>query len=249
MNYVKIVLKLLYRYCSSKKDVLMDKNICSSTFTVPLIADKIIEELIKPYCSINIYPAKSNLKRTGEHLDGVYYIKNGRTKHYFIGEDGSEKILYTLSNGWLFGETPIFLEVPTKLITETMETSEVWMLPNVAMHSLFDSSNIFRRFLMKNVCRKTLILRNDIEMLVFHPVKERILQLFCSSANPSELMDGQWMPLYTKLTHYEVSTIIGSARVTTSKLINELCAEGSIRMVNHRVQVSKETYSKYMQGI
>ncbi len=225
----------------------MDKNICSSTFTVPLIADKKIEEIIRPYCSINTYPAKTNLKGTGEHLEGVYYIKSGRTKHYFIGEDGSEKILYTLSDGWLFGETPIFLEAPTGLITETMEPSEVWLLPSAAMYRLFDSSEAFRRFLMKNVCRKTLILRNDIELLVFHPVKERILQLFCSSANPSELIDGQWMPLYTKLTHYEVSTIIGSARVTTSKLINELCADGSIRMVNHKVQVSKETYEKYME--
>ncbi len=226
----------------------MDKNICSSTFTVPLIADRRIEEIIKPYCSINKYPAKHTLKDTGEHLEGVYYIKEGRTKHYFIGEDGSEKILYTLSNGWLFGETPIFLDAPTGLITETMEQSEVWMLPNTMMYKLFNSNEEFRFFLMKNVCRKIRILRNDIELLVFHPVKERILQLFCSSANPSELIDGKWMPLYTKLTHYEVSTIIGSARVTTSKLINELCTDGSIRMVNHRVQVSKETYEKYMDN-
>ncbi len=224
----------------------MDRNICSSTFTVPLLADRTFEEHIKPYCSIRSYPPNSKFLEAGDSLCGIYYIKSGRTRHYFIAEEGSEKILYTLSAGWIFGETPVVLNEPTGLISETMETSEIWFLPDSIYRKLIENDAVFRDFIMKNLCRKIRILRHDIEMLVFYPVKERILQLFCSTANSANLIDGKWYALYNKYTHYEISTIIGSARVTTSKLINELCADGYIRMVNHRIQVSKEAYDQMM---
>ncbi|MCF0261596.1 MAG: Crp/Fnr family transcriptional regulator [Sphaerochaetaceae bacterium] len=224
----------------------MDKNICGSTFTDPLVTNKKFEEIVRPYVVIKKLAAKTNFLDLGDIVSGVYYIKSGRTKHYIIGEDGSEKILYTLSTGWLFGETSEVLNVPTGLISETMENSEIWIIPHSAFSTLFNTNQIVRNAVMVNVCRKLRILRYDIEMLSFHPVKERILHLFCSTANPSELIDGKWYALYNKYTHYEVSTIIGSARVTTSKLINELCEDGAIRQVNHKIQVSKAAYDKMM---
>ncbi len=225
----------------------MDKNICSSTFTVPLIPNKAFEDHIKPYCVIKQCPKGFKFLEAGDSLSGIYYIKTGRTRHYFIAEDGEEKVLYTLSSGWIFGETPIVLNEPTGLISETMETSEIWFLPSSKYNKLINEDHpVVRTYIMKNLCRKIRILRHDIEMLVFYPVKERILQLFCSTANTSELIDGNWYGLYNKYTHYEISTIIGSARVTTSKLINELSLEGYIRIVNHKIQVSKEAYEHMM---
>ena len=224
----------------------MDNKLCISTFTEPLRTNQKFEELIKPFCEIKQYPAKYTFLEAGVESAGIYYIKSGRTKHYFIADDGTEKILYTLSDGWMFGESPVMLDEPTSLINVAMETSEVWIIPSGTAKRLYKENDIFRTAVTKNLCLKIKILRNDIEMLVFHPVKERILQLFCSTANRFELIDGKWYPLYNKYTHYEVSTIIGSARVTTSKLINELCLEGHIRMVNHNIQVNKDTYDAVM---
>ena len=50
--------------------------------------------------------------------------------------------------------------------------------------------------------------------------------------------------ILTHYTQYEISTIIGSARVTTSKLINELCNDGFIRILNRKIQVSKSAYEE-----
>ena len=54
------------------------------------------------------------------------------------------------------------------------------------------------------------------------------------------LIDGGWYKLKVHYTQYELSTIIGGARVTISKLINELCDEGFIRMLNRNVQVNQD---------
>ena len=46
---------------------------------------------------------------------------------------------------------------------------------------------------------------------------------------------------------YELSTIVGGARVTVSKLINELCDEGFIRILNRNIQISVKEYYKFIK--
>jgi CRP/FNR family cyclic AMP-dependent transcriptional regulator len=60
--------------------------------------------------------------------------------------------------------------------------------------------------------------------------------------NTDSLHENAWYDLYTHYTQYEISTIVGSARVTTSKLINELCNSGYIRILNRKIQVAKAAY-------
>ena len=74
--------------------------------TLPEPKQKELEELIRQYSTVVTYPAKTVFLEPGSVLDGVYYIASGRTRHYMVALDGTEKILYTLTNGWFYGETP-----------------------------------------------------------------------------------------------------------------------------------------------
>ena len=72
------------------------------------------------------------------------------------------------------------------------------------------------------------------------------MRIYCSQIDHKRLEDGKWYSLRSKLTHNELAAIVGSARVTISKLINELCDDGFIRIINRRAQVSKEAYDKFV---
>jgi CRP/FNR family cyclic AMP-dependent transcriptional regulator len=215
------------------------QHFLNSSFTIPLERDLGLEEIIQKNCYVLPYPAKSKFLEYGDTMGGVYYVRKGRTKHYILAEDGAEKILYTLSAGWFFGETANILHEPTGLISETMEPSLLWKIPYPTYEKLFDINKIFRSAIMNCMSRKMLMMRHEIENLVFNPCKQRIMQLLCSTVNVESLEDGKWYNLYTHYTQYEISTIVGSARVTTSKLINELCTNGFLRVLNRKIQVSK----------
>ena len=90
-------------------------------------------------------------------------------------------------------------------------------------------------------------MRHEIENLTFNSCKDRLKRLFCSTADPDKLIDGGWYNLKVYYTQYELSTIIGGARVTISKLVNELCDEGFIRMLNRNIQVNAEKYRVFME--
>ncbi len=224
------------------------QHFLNTSYTFPRKKNPALDVLLKRYSTERSLPAKVQFLEVGETLEGVYYIHQGRTKHYILGEDGSEKILYSLSSGWFFGETPLFLHEPTGLISETLEPTILWKVPFSTYERLFDENKVFRDAIMNCMSRKMLIMRYEIENLVFNPCKQRILQLMCSTVDTRSLEEGKWYNLLAHYTQYEISTIIGSARVTTSKLINELCLEGHLRILNRRIQVSKTTYEALLEA-
>ena len=77
--------------------------------------------------------------------------------------------------------------------------------------------------------------------------KDRLRRLYCSTADTSRVIDGQWYDLKLNYTQYEISTIVGGARVTITKLINELCAEGFIRVLNRKTQINIEQYKQEIE--
>jgi CRP/FNR family cyclic AMP-dependent transcriptional regulator len=232
---------------SENREPIM-QHFLNTSYTFPMEKNPSLEELLRRHSTERSLPSKSQFLEVGETLDGVYYIHQGRSKHYILGEDGSEKILYSLSAGWFFGETPLFLHEPTGLISETMEPSILWKVSFNTYERLFDENKLFRDAIMHSMSRKMLIMRYEIENLVFNPCKQRILQLMCSTVDTRSLEEGKWYNLLTHYTQYEISTIIGSARVTTSKLINELCLEGHLRILNRKIQVSKATYENLLES-
>ena len=94
-----------------------------------------------------------------------------------------------------------------------------------------------------------LIMRHEIENLIFNSCKDRLKRLFFFTADTSRLMEGEWYNLKIHYTQYELSTIVGGARVTISKLINELCSEGFIRLLNRSIQINAREYAKLSQWI
>lgn len=222
----------------------MDK----SSFTIPNKRNEALEELIRENSTCVTYPAKRVFLEPGMEPQGVYYIAEGRTRHYMMAGDGTEKILYTLSAGWFYGETPVSLQEPTGLFSKAEVKTQIYIIPLRTYEHLVDTNKMFRDAIMENILKKMLILRHEIENLTFNSCKDRLKRLFCSTADAERLIDGGWYKLKVHYTQYELSTIIGGARVTISKLINELCDEGFIRMLNRNVQVNQEEYRKFMEN-
>ena len=90
----------------------------NSSFTLPNKRNAVLERLIECHGETCVYPARKIFLTPGQTLQGVYYIITGRTRHYMIGTDGTEKILYTLSDGWFYGETPLSLRESTGLFSQ-----------------------------------------------------------------------------------------------------------------------------------
>lgn len=204
-------------------------------------------ELLRERSTILTFPAKKVFLEAGTMLDGVYYIADGRTCHYMVSLDGTEKVLYTLCSGWFYGEAPCNIKEPTGLYSKTEVKTTFYKIPYASYRELLDTNKLFRDMVLNSYAAKVLIMRYEIENLVFNSCKDRIKRLFCINADTSRLVEGAWYDLKVHYTQYEVSTIVGGARVTVSKLINELFQEGFARSLNRRIQVNAKEYQKFVR--
>lgn len=196
-------------------------------------------------------PAQSVLYKPGDKLGYVYYIKSGRTKHFLIHEDGSEKMLYTLSQGWFFGECMLFLNNQENagvhcIYSATEIPSEIYKIEHKTFAILLDQDKNFRDAVFHSCARKIMILAHEVENLSFTPCKDRLKRLFCSLVDKGEVEDRTWFNIKISYTHYDLGVIIGASRVTVSRLMQELCSENFLRVINRRTQVNVEQYAKYM---
>ena len=102
-----------------------------SSFTIPNKRNEALEELIRENSTCVTYPAKRVFLEPGMEPQGVYYIAEGRTRHYMMAGDGTEKILYTLSAGWFYGETPVSLQEPTGLFSKAEVKTQIYIIPHL----------------------------------------------------------------------------------------------------------------------
>ncbi len=218
----------------------------SASLLFPTIYDEHLEKLLQQSSTEIIYPAKHTFSVPGDGSQFVYYIKEGRTKHYMMNDEGTEKILYSLNPGWFFMEVAWFLNYPTGLYSQTETDTVLYRLDSQSCHQLLDKSEAFRERLITGCCHKILLLRYEVENLTFNSSKSRIKRLLISSVDTKSISDPGWYDLKVKYTHYEMGMIIGSVRVTVSKLMNELCDEGFLRVINRRVQVNAQKYREYI---
>lgn len=132
----------------------------------------------------------------------------------------------------------IFIKESTTLTSKADIATTLCKLDHATFHRLIDQSALFRNAILLDDAKKMLIMRHEIENITFHSYKERLVKLFLVAADRSELVDGKWYNQRVHYTQNDLSTIIGSSRITVSKLLGELCEEGTIRMLNRRIQIS-----------
>lgn len=217
-----------------------------TTLVTPSLYSEELERMLAPVSQHFVYPAKYIFGMPEEPLDGIYYIKSGRTKHYMDNNEGCFKILYNLSAGWFFGETMLFLQHNTSLYSQAEERTEVYLVPAVQVKRLMMESELFCTTLFRCFAHKMLILRYEVANLAFNSCKNRLKRLLCSAVDVEHPVDENWYNLRIHYTHSELGEIVGGARVTISRQLGELCNEGFIRMVNRKIQLNIQQYQDYM---
>jgi len=209
--------------------------------------NKELEDIIEKNSTVLRIPQKKIFMYPGESLNHIYYIKDGRTRHYMADHNGNEKILYVLTKGWFFGEAAFVLDyAETSLYSKAETDSTLYLIDRTKAMDLLDNNSLFREAIMRCFAFKTMILRYEIENIIFNPAKDRIKRFLCVNISHDSVDNYNWIDINSEYTHYEIGVLIGCTRVTVSKMINELIKEGFIRVVNNKIQVNKKKYYDYI---
>lgn len=204
-----------------------------------------LETLLAPIAELLEFAPRQvvcDLQDSGKY---VYFLKSGKTAHY-ITDGVDEKLLYHLTAGRVFGNLSPANSRTVEVRAIALEKTAVLRAERAAYLKLLHKQADFALIMLTMQADFDQYLTREIDNLSFNSCKTRLMRIYCSQVDTGKVEDGKWYGLASKLTHNELAAIVGSARVTISKLINELCDDGFIRIINRRAQVNMAAYEKFL---
>jgi CRP/FNR family transcriptional regulator len=180
----------------------------------------------------------------------LYFLVNGKVKLSMLSAEGKEKVLTILQEGDIFGELSLFDEDPHPLTAEVMDDARLLIIPWNEMEKLITDRPSLAIKIIEALSKKTRLLTSQVRELVFQDAAGRLASLLSRLAEDfgREIEEGTVIDLV--LTHQEIANLIGSSRVTVTKLMNKFIDDGMITIKKRKIIIKDfESLGERLQTI
>ena len=171
---------------------------------------------------------------------GLYLLVSGRVKLTMLSPEGKEKVLNILQEGDIMGEVSFFDLDPHPITAEAMEDARIVIIPRERLEDIITKKPGLALKIIESLAKKTRLLTSQVRELVFHDAAGRMASLLSRFAEDFgvEINGGKMIDII--LTHKEIANLIGSSRVTVTKIINNFIDEGVIKMHKRKIVIIDE---------
>ncbi len=191
------------------------------------------------------YAKKDMIFLPGDKGDKVYLLKSGVVKLSKYSDGGKEIILAMVNPGEIFGEMALIDKSPREHVAESIMDSYVCIVEREQFMRYLQRNSEMSLHLTKIIGLKFKKLGQKVEDLVFRNVYQRLAGLLLHLLDAYGYEKNGRMYIYVKLTHYDIASLIGSTRETTTATLNDFKREGLIDFDGRRlVIVNKEGLAK-----
>ncbi len=168
---------------------------------------------------------------TGHYM---YFIKKGRLKVSRLLPNGKEMILAFHEEGEYFGEMAL-IDGKTSPATVTSATSTtIYVLDKTSFHALLSQDTINREILI-NLCGRCRDAWAQIEVLTFHNASARVCTALHQLAEKRGIPCPKGIEIPVKITHKELSDMVGVSRETVTRVLSSLQADSIIEIESRKI--------------
>ncbi len=190
------------------------------------------------------YPRDAAVFYEGADAEGLLIVRSGIVKLVALSEKGTETTLHILRPGDVFGETAV--SEPVRPFTAVAVTDAVLsVLPRKALLDALDASPAFARGLVALLSRRLGQVEREFAGIVnawaHHRLARELLHL--AGDLGVETGDGTLIPL--RLTHEDLSNLIGTTRETVTILLHKFEEMGIIRRHARQIIVDRPRLAEY----
>ncbi len=183
------------------------------------------------------FSKKQPIYLPGETSDKIYLLKSGKVKIKDLSEDGKEFIWDILDSGEIFGETTLFGVQSPNTMAEALEDVQICVLNREDFEELLKRNPEFSLRVTKLIGLRRKELQSRISDLIFRDVHTRLAHLILDLSNKYGREHKRGTLIKVKLTHYDIASLIGSTRETTTVCLNDLKREGLIDILGKRILI------------
>ncbi len=176
----------------------------------------------------------------------LYLLASGRVKLSMMSPEGQEKVLTILQAGDLFGEISLFDNNPHPLTAEVQEDCQLFIIPWADLEKIILERPTMALKIIEALAKKTRLLTSQVRELVFQDAGGRLAALLDRFSEEFGQQSDQGYVIELVLTHQEIANLLGTSRVTVTKLLNEFSQKGIIEIIDRKIIVRDRETLKNM---
>lgn len=168
----------------------------------------------------------------------IYLIADGRIKIGNYLSDGKEVVKSILVKGEIFGELGLAGEDTRKDFAMAVAETTVCLLTLDELQKLMYGDRELNFKILKLIGLRLRKIERRLELLVFKDARTRVIEFLKDAATWKGQKVGYETIVYTKLTHQEIASLIGTSRQTVTTILNELQQSNQIRFDRRRIIIN-----------
>ena len=174
----------------------------------------------------------TDLLRPGDPVDGVYLVRGGAIRVYYIEEDGREGTLYWVEPGQscILALNSLFSEIPYPAFAAADKDGAAFLaITGGVFRELFAHEPAAQRFLFDQLSVRVFSLLQLLEQRMRLPQEERLIALLLAKADSAGIV---------ALSQDEIARHLGTSREVIARLLRNIANQGLIESGPRRIALS-----------
>lgn len=195
---------------------------------------------------VNKYKKKQIIYAENNNAYRLYYVQKGKVKTYKTNDDGKELVLNLYSEGEFFGYLALIEGGMYKESAETIEESEIAMIPKQDFEMLINNDrNIIQKFiqlLANNVSEK----ETQLLSLAYNSLRKRVAEALVMLCNKYKTPDGKHLGI--DMSRENLANIAGTAKESLIRTLSDFKEEKLIDIKGGDIIILNETKLANLMG-
>lgn len=173
--------------------------------------------------------AGADILHPGDPVDGVYLVRSGAIRVYYIDPAGHEGTLYWIEPGesCILALNSLFTEIPYPAWAAAEKDGvEILSISGAVFRELFARDTAIQKFLFEQLSGRVFSLLRTLEEAMRLPQEKRLVRLLLSRADADGVVG---------LTQEELARHLGTIREVVSRLLRNLAAQDLVALAPRRI--------------
>lgn len=171
----------------------------------------------------------SNILRPGDVVDGVYLVRSGAIRVYYLDAEGREGTLYWIEPGesCILALNSLFTGISYPAWADAEEGgAEILSVPGSVFRELFSHEPAVQRFLFEQLSERVFELQKLLEKTMRLSQEDRLILLLLSQADENGVV---------RISQDKLARHLGTVREVVSRLLRSLASQKLIKAAPRRI--------------
>ena len=181
--------------------------------------------------------AREFIFREGDEPAGFYLMRKGKARILRSGPDGREQAFRITSAGDTFGEVPIIDRQPSPASVQTLEPSEVVLIPSDSFIRAIRSHPDVALRVLVHVARRLRSFTELVEQISLQTVQSRLARYVYQLAREEGVAREGSVVVPREITQQDLASIVGSVREVVSRTLKAMEEDGILTIRRTEIEV------------